>query len=190
MPTSYPSSAGCTGEESEWLWWKVVQRCTVLYSVLSCVHVIRHGPPPPHILLLLLSSADTVSAATAVVMGTQYQYHHHAQLSDNLWLIFFFIVNSSPWKKRGVKVTTVCSVHDIWLSEPFLWLYLLTKVKLGGEGVQGLVSSRRHAQKWTTDNFCNQKWSVKYPGQKRIVAVCCGCPTFLLDEENKNVYEQ
>ena len=66
----------------------VMESCTavysVLYSVLSCVHVIRHGPPPPHILLLLLSSADTVSAATAVVMGTQYQYHHHAQLSDNL----------------------------------------------------------------------------------------------------------
>ena len=65
----------------------VMESCTavysVLYSVLSCVHVIRHGPPPPHI-LLLLSSADTVSAATAVVMGTQYQYHHHAQLSDNL----------------------------------------------------------------------------------------------------------
>lgn len=57
-------------------------QCTV-YSVLSCVHVIRHGPPPPHI-LLLLSSADTVSAATAVVMGTHHQYQHHAQLSDNL----------------------------------------------------------------------------------------------------------
>ena len=49
-------------------------QCTV-YSVLSCVHVIRHGPPPPHI-LLLLSSADTVSAATAVVMGSMGTHHH------------------------------------------------------------------------------------------------------------------
>ena len=59
-------------------------QCTV-YSVLSCVHVIRHGPPPPHI-LLLLSSADTVQCLLPLQWSWAPITHHqhHAQLSDNL----------------------------------------------------------------------------------------------------------